>query len=480
MRILLTGVTGYIGKRLLPLLLKQGHEVICCTRDKKRFQTTNFHKNQLSIFEVDFLKPISLETAPQDFDIAFYLIHSMNSDPKSFDELERKSAQNFIHYIQKTSVKQIIYLSGIVNEISLSKHLFSRKQVEEILISSKVPVTTLRAGIIVGSGSSSFEIIRDLTEKLPFMVAPKWIKTQSQPIAVRNVIECLAGVMGNEQFFHQSYDIGGKEKLDYKELLLEYARIRNLKRYILTVPVLTPTLSSYWLYFVTAVNFSLARSLVDSMTINVLCRPNNLFKDLGIKPLTYAQAIENAFQRIEQNMVISSWKDALVSSNNHLELGEYVNVPQNGCYKDTQQVKIKHNTVNQVLDNVWNIGGKQGWYYATFLWKWRGYVDKLFGGVGLRRGRTNEYDINDGDALDFWRVIYADRENQRLLLLAEMKTPGEAWLEFKIIKDGDHYILQQEATFRPHGIMGRFYWAVMYPFHLLIFNKMAKRIEAFK
>ncbi len=479
MRILLTGVTGYIGKRLLPVLLQQGHEVICCIRDRKRFQKPAFHEDQLSTFEVDFLQDINLETAPKDFDIAFYLIHSMNADPNSFDELESKSAHNFIDYMKQTSVKQIIYLSGIVNEDSLSKHLSSRKNVEDILVSSRIPVTTLRAGIIVGSGSSSFEIIRDLTEKLPIMVAPKWLKTLSQPIAVRNVIECLSRIMGKEQFYHQSYDIGGEEKFNYKELLLEYARIRDLKRYIITIPVLTPTLSSYWLYFVTAVNFSLARSLVDSMSITVLCRPNKLFQELGIKPLSYEQAIKNAFQRIEQNMVVSSWKDALGSKHNHLELGEHVRVPKNGCYKDTQHVEIKHNSVNDVLNNIWNIGGKRGWYYATFLWKCRGYVDKLFGGVGLRRGRTNEGEINDGDALDFWRVIYADREDKRLLLLAEMKTPGDAWLEFKIIQQGGQYILQQEATFRPHGILGRLYWAMMYPFHLLIFNKMAHRIESF-
>lgn len=479
MKILLTGVTGYIGKRLLPILLEQGHDVICCTRDKNRFQIPEFHKNQLSVFEIDFLKPISIENAPLDFDVAYYLIHSMSSSSDSFDELESESAHNFVSFIQLTTAKQIIYLSGIVNENHLSKHLSSRKAVEEILIASKIPLITLRAGIIVGSGSSSFEIIRDLTEKLPFMVAPRWISTLSQPISVKNVIECLAGVMGKEKYNHQSFDIGGKEKLNYKELLLEYAKIRNLKRYIITVPVLTPKLSSYWLYFVTAVNFHLAKSLVDSMTVNVLCRPNNLFKELGITPLTYQEAIENAFQKIEQNMVVSSWKDAFSSSNKNFDLGEFIHVPQHGCLKNTQIIEFNKELKEQIIENIWNIGGTRGWYYATYLWKLRGYLDKAIGGVGLRRGKTNENEINAGDALDFWRVLYVSKKDKRLLLFAEMKTPGEAWLEFSIIEKNNNMYLKQEATFRPHGLLGRLYWAAMYPFHLLIFYKMAKKITTF-
>lgn len=230
----------------------------------------------------------------------------------------------------------------------------------------------------------------------------------------------------------------------------------------------------------TAVNFSLAKSLVDSMTINVLCKPNNLFKELNITPLTYQQAIENAFQKIEQNMVLSSWKDAFISSNIDVELGEFIHVPQHGCYKDTQIIPIKNkNSIENVINNIWNIGGARGWYYATSLWKLRGYLDKLIGGVGLRRGKTNENDINSGDALDFWRVIYAEKEEKRLLLFAEMKTPGEAWLEFSIIEKKGEFYLKQEATFRPHGLLGRLYWAAMYPFHLLIFHNMAKRIVSF-
>lgn len=480
MKILLTGVTGYIGKRLLPILLEQGHDVICCTRDKNRFQAPDFHKNQITVFEVDFLKPIQLDQIDSEIDIAFYLIHSMSSSSNSFEELESLSANNFVNFIQQTNTQQIIYLSGIINEENLSQHLSSRKEVEKILVNSSIPLTTLRAGIIVGSGSSSFEIIRDLTEKLPIMVAPRWLKTLSQPISVRNVIDALVGIIGKEQYYNQSYDIGGNEILDYKQILLEYARIRKLKRYIITVPVLTPKLSSYWLFFVTAVNFSLAKSLVDSMTINVLCKPNNLFKELNITPLTYQQAIENAFQKIEQNMVLSSWKDAFISSNIDVELGEFIHVPQHGCYKDTQIIPIKNkNSIENVINNIWNIGGARGWYYATSLWKLRGYLDKLIGGVGLRRGKTNENDINSGDALDFWRVIYAEKEEKRLLLFAEMKTPGEAWLEFSIIEKKGEFYLKQEATFRPHGLLGRLYWAAMYPFHLLIFHNMAKRIVSF-
>jgi uncharacterized protein YbjT (DUF2867 family) len=476
MKILLTGATGYIGKRLLPVLLELGHEVVCCVRDKKRFPTEGIYKSdRISLFEVDFTKELPSAKPIEDIDAAYYLVHSMSSKVKDFEKLEEISANNFVKLMKKTAVKQIIYLGGITNEEKLSKHLASRKKVEEILSKSGIPLTSLKAGIIVGSGSASFEIIRDLVEKLPVMITPKWVNTKHQPIAIRNVLEYLVGVLLNEETYHQSFDIGGPDILTYKEMLLQFAEVRGLKRYIFTVPVMTPRLSSYWLYFVTSTSYKLAVNLVESMRVPVVANDNRLEKMLGIKPIPYKEAVELAFQKIEQNNVISSWKDALVSSYTDNSLLEHINVPTYGCYIDRRVKEIK-GSVDKVLENIWSIGGERGWYYADWLWRIRGFLDKLVGGVGLRRGRTNQNNIYTGDALDFWRVLVADKENKRLLLYAEMKLPGEAWLEFKITnKDGKHF-LQQTATFRPKGLLGRLYWYLILPFHFFVFEGMAENI----
>ncbi|MGM0619816.1 MAG: NAD(P)H-binding protein, partial [Bacteroidota bacterium] len=257
-KILLTGTTGYIGQRLLPVLLEKGHEVVCCVRDKKRFDASKYNTPKLTVIEVDFLKKDTLGNIPEDIDAVYYLIHSMSSSSGDFEDLEKQSAENFKERIQQTKAKQVIYLSGIINEEKLSKHLSSRKQVEEILASGDFHLTTLRAAIIVGSGSASFEIIRDLVEKLPVMIAPRWLKTKSQPIAIRNVTEFLHGVLMNEETFDQNFDIGGPEVLSYNQMLMKFAKVRNLKRTIIQVPVMTPKLSSYWLYFVTSTSYKLA------------------------------------------------------------------------------------------------------------------------------------------------------------------------------------------------------------------------------
>ena len=311
MKVLLTGATGYIAKRLLPVLLENGHEVVCCVRDKSRFDQSKYHSSNLSVIQVDFLDESSLAEIPKDLDAAYYLIHSMSGAESSFEKLEAESARNFKTAIEQTRVRQVVYLSGIVNEKQLSRHLKSRKSVETILSgSSTFSLTTLRAGIIVGSGSASFEIIRDLVEKLPVMIAPRWLKTRCQPIAIRNVIEFLSGVLGLEDTWNKSYDIGGPDILTYKEMLLDFAEVRGLRRKIFIVPVMTPKLSSYWLYFVTATSYALAKNLVDSMKVEVVCEPNNLAEILHINPIPYKEAIRMAFDKIEQQQVLSSWSDA--------------------------------------------------------------------------------------------------------------------------------------------------------------------------
>ena len=480
MKILLTGATGYIGKRLLPVLIEQGHQVICCVRDKNRFPSDGIYKHpNVSLFEVDFLKEVSVSESIKDIDAAYYLIHSMSSNVKDFASLEDTSANNFIKLVKQTSVKQIIYLGGITNEEKLSKHLASRKRVEEILSKSGIPLTSIKAGIIVGSGSASFEIIRDLVEKLPIMITPKWLNTKHQPISIRNILEYLTGVLLKPETFNKSFDVGGPDVLSYKEMLLQFAEVRGLKRFIFTVPVMTPRLSSYWLYFVTSTSYMLAVNLVNSMKVEVVAKDNELEKMLGIKPITYKEAVQLAFQRIEQNNVISSWKDSLVSSYNDNSLLEHINVPTDGCFVDKREKEIT-TSVEQVLENIWSIGGERGWYYGDWLWHFRGFLDKLFGGVGLRRGRTNKNEIHTGDTLDFWRVLAADKHNKRLLLYAEMKLPGEAWLEFKIVEKSGKHFLQQTATFRPKGLLGRIYWYSVLPFHFFVFDGMAENIIKFK
>jgi len=473
MKILLTGVTGYIAKRLLPVLLENGHEVVCCVRDRKRFNQRRYAASGISVIEVDFLNSESLEQVPVDIDVAYYLIHSMSSESGDFESMEQICAANFKKCIEKTNARQVIYLSGISNAEELSKHLSSRKNVETVLSGSRFALTTLKAGIIVGSGSASFEIIRDLVEKLPVMITPRWLNTKCQPVAIRNVLEFLTGVIGKEETYNKSYDIGGPDILSYKDMLLRYAAIRRLKRRILVVPVMTPRLSSYWLYFVTATSYPLARNLVNSMKTEVICKPNNLASMLGINLIDYDTAIQLAFDKIEQNQVLSSWKDAQTSNLLSAGLSNLVEVPVNGCFKDIRTASLKNPDAS--LRKIWAIGGKTGWYYGTWLWQIRGLLDQFAGGVGMRRGRKSDTDIDAGDTLDFWRVLLADKEEKRLLLYAEMKLPGEAWLEFKI---DENNTLIQTATFRPLGILGRLYWYAVLPFHGFIFKGMIRKIAA--
>ena len=471
MKILLTGANGYIGMRLLPQLLALGHEVVCAVRDEKRLSVDKETRSRIDVIEVDFLDELKPNLFPKDIDVAYYLIHSMTSSLTDFDEKEALSAHMFNRYMADTDVKQVIYLSGIVNEEKLSKHLSSRKNVEDILYQGGFNLTVLRAGIIVGSGSSSFEIIRDICEKLPFMITPKWVLTKTQPIAIRDVMAFLTKVIGNKKTYNDSFDIGGPDVLTYKDMLKQYAKTRGFKNWIITVPVMTPKLSSYWLYFVTSTSYKLAMNLVDSMKMEVVAKDSRLEELLEIKTHSYAEAIQKAFIKIAQNHVISSWKDSVVSGRIKQDLKKYIRVPKYGVLRDEQKRKIVNEEA--VLQNIWKIGGDNGWYYGNWLWKIRGVIDKLFGGVGLLRGRTHPKKINSGDALDFWRVLLADKKEKRLLLFAEMRLPGEAWLEFRI---DENNVLHQTATFRPRGVRGRLYWYSMVPFHYFIFNGMIRNI----
>ena len=479
MKILLTGANGYIGKRLLPILLEKGHEVVCMVRDPRRFELEESLKEKVQVVKADLLNEASLDNLPLDIDAAYYLVHSMGSGGKNFYQAEARSAYHFIAYLNRTKAQHLIYLSGIAEGRHLSRHLASRTNVEQVLRTGRVPVTVLRASIIIGSGSASFEIIRDLVEKLPLMITPQWLNSKCQPISIRDVLFYLSEVLFCESCRNQTLDIGGPDILTYKEMLLKLAELRGLKRRIITLPVLTPKLSSYWLFFVTSTTFSLARKLVESLTTDTVVHDQRVQTLMPHQCLGYTEALQLAFSKIEQNSVVSSWTDALVNGPIKQNYMDFVQIPQNGVLTDKQVIPLDR-PAKEVVENIWRIGGKNGWYQTDWLWQVRGFLDKLVGGVGLRRGRRSPVDLKPGDTLDFWRVLLADKAGKRLLLYAEMKLPGEAWLQFRIFEENGNSYLEQLAAFRPRGLAGRLYWYAVLPFHFLIFGGMVRNIAHYR
>ncbi|MHC2990232.1 epimerase, partial [Pontibacter sp. HJ8] len=475
MKILLTGANGYIGKRLLPVLVEHKHEVVCLVRDPRRFVVADSLKEKVQVVKGDLLKPDTLEGLPKDIDAAYYLVHSMGAGNVDFMEAEHASAVHFVAYLNRTTARQIVYLSGIANDAQLSRHLASRLQVEDVLDRAKASLTVLRAAIIIGSGSASFEIIRDLVEKLPVMITPRWLYSRCQPIAIRDVVFYLTEVLDRPDCYGRRFEIGGPDVLTYKQMLEQLARFRNLKRRIYTLPILTPKLSSYWLYFVTSTSYFLARSLVESLRNDALVKDTTLQELIPHKCLSYESAVNLAFTKMEQNLVVSSWKDALVSGTILPDFMDFVQIPEHGVLTDRQKARFDRDP-EEVMNNILSIGGERGWYKTDFLWQLRGLLDKMVGGVGLQRGRRHAKDVIAGDTIDFWRVLAADRKGKRLLLYAEMKLPGEAWLQFKICTEADENYLEQLAVFRPDGLAGRLYWYSMLPFHFIIFKGMLRNI----
>ena len=479
MQVLVTGANGYIGLRLIPELLELGYSVIAMVRSKSRFPLHNFEswKQQLVVMEGDFLKPESLpssENLPK-IDAAYYLLHSMGAG-KNFPDQEKDCARNFIEWLRPVPVGQVVYLGGISPQGSeLSDHLESRAEVSRVLGTGKSPLTTLRASIIVGSGSASFEIIRDLAEKLPVMSTPKWTRTKCQPIAIRNVIDYLLGVIDptkKEHFFNGTYDIGGPDILTYQMMLEGYAGVRGLKRFILPVPFLSPKLSAYWLYFMTATSFPLARALVSSLHIETTCEESRIKELIPQELLSYQESIRLALSVVAQNRVPSVWFNSLASGKVDSRHLSNIQIPEHGVLQDNRETNLQA-TRQEIIDAVWSIGGKTGWPSMGWAWQLRGIIDKCVGGSGMRRGRRDAQELSTGDALDFWRVILADKEAGRLILFAEMKLPGEAWLEYTV----GSTTLKQRAVFRPRGLFGRLYWACTYPFHLIIFPRMLDQLS---
>jgi len=475
--VLVTGANGYIGTRLIHALGERGYRILAVVRNKNRLRADLVESlgDQLCIIEADFSSS-QLPEITEKIDAAYYLLHSMSAEG-DFMDAETQCASHFVSWIRPAGCQQIIYLGALlpqdVTDSLLSQHLKSREKVQNILQDSKIPLTTLRASIIVGSGSASFEMIRDLVEKLPVMITPKWVRTECQPISIRNIIYYLVGVIENDACKGQDYDVGGPEQVSYGDMLERYAKIRGLRRWIIPVPFFSPKLSSHWLHIFTATNYFLAKNLIDSLSMKTVCHDDRLTKIIPQELLTYDEAIERAFSKIAQNLVPSTWYDSLVSGSlSHDQLAN-VNVPEHGVFKDQRSSKIIV-VKTKCIDAIWSLGGKAGWPSMQWAWQIRGLMDKMLGGTGMRRGRRHPSELSNGDALDFWRVILADRERGRLILYAEMKLPGEAWLEYEIVGN----TLHQTATFRPKGLFGRLYWYVVYPMHLFIFPQMLKRLAS--
>lgn len=449
-------------------------------RNRVRFPSHQFaaflEDGRLRLVEGDMLEASSLPGVAGGVDAAFYLLHSMGTG-KEFEEKEERCARNFNEWVEGIGCGRVVYLGGLVPEGELSKHLRSRENVARILKEGSVPLTTFRASIIVGSGSASFEMIRDLVEKLPVMLTPRWAMTNCQPIAIRNVIGYLTGCLKEEGSIGKDLDIGGPEVLTYRILLEQYAAARGLNRLILSVPFLSPRLSAHWLHLVTSTTMTLAKTLIDSLSNETVCKGDEARELVPQKLLTYREAIEMAFARIAQNKVPSSWIDSLSSGRLHPEFLRSIRVPEHGVLTDLRVAELTAER-GEVVDAVWQIGGRNGWPSMDWAWKLRGWMDRAVGGAGVRRGRRSPENLNAGDALDFWRVILADRSSDeasaRLILFAEMKMPGEAWLEFEVT--GKQLI--QTATFRPRGWFGRLYWYLVLPFHFVLFPQMARRLAA--
>jgi len=471
--VLVTGVTGYIGGRLVPQLIEAGYRVRVLVRDRNRLQGRAWF-NQVEVVQADVLDAASLLTVMSGVTAAYYLIHSM-SGSVDFDQRDLQAARNFGDAARTNGVERIIYLGGLGDpQTDLSKHLRSRQQTGQALTESGVPVTEFRAAIVVGSGSVSFEMIRYLTERVPVMICPRWVFTQVQPIAIRDVLDYLVAALKTPESAGRIIEIGGSEVITYGDMMLGYARARGLHRWLLSVPVLTPRLSSYWVHLVTPIPASIARPLIDGLRNEVIVREAvalDLFPHL--KPKDYQSAVSLALADLEARHIETSWSDALVNSQG--DIVPVVLSTQEGMIIERRQqiVPAPGTTVFKMISR---LGGQTGWLFMNWAWVVRGWIDRLVGGVGLRRGRRDPEAIRIGDAIDFWRVE-AVEPDRRLLLRAEMKLPGRAWLQFEVQPfEGGQTRLVQTAFFAPKGLSGLAYWYLLYPIHRMIFAGMIRNL----
>ncbi len=466
--ILLTGATGYIGGRLLNALQEKEYSIRCLARKPEYLQ--NRVSSDIEIVGGDVLNPESLLPALENIDVAFYMIHSMGVS-KDFENMDRIGAQNFSRAAVENGIKRIIYLGGLGrDDEKLSPHLHSRQEVGKILRQSGVPTLEFRASIVIGAGSLSFELIRALVERLPVMITPRWVSVPAQPIYIDDLLDYLLAGIDLPLYQSQIVEIGGADQVSYGELMNEYARQRGLRRFMIPVPVLTPKLSSLWLGLVTPVYARVGRKLIDSIQHPTVVNDPAAQELFPIKPIGYRDAIAEALKE-DKDHFFNRWSDALSSGNTLRQWG--------GVRFGTRIVDTRSRLVDvppqQAFKPIQHIGGKTGWYYGNLLWKIRGWIDLLVGGIGLRRGRRDAEDIRVGDAIDFWRVEDFIH-NQRLRLMAEMKVPGRAWLEFQVKSHGDKTEIIQTAIFDPVGLGGWLYWYALYPAHYIIFVGMLRNI----
>ena len=477
-KILVTGASGYVGGRLVTALLADGADVRVFVRDANKAQSHSW-ANQVEIATGNASDFQSTKDALTGVHTAYYLLHSINLGP-NFDEIESAMARNFAKAAQSCGVSQIVYLGGINNDEKTSKHLTSRANTGKELATTSVPVLELRAGIIIGSGSASFEMLRHLTHRLPVMTTPKWVSNKTHPIAIRDVLWYLRNCAKLEKPVGGVFDIGGPEVLTYADMMQKFAKLSGLrKRLIIKVPVLTPKLSSLWIGFVTPVPTSLARPLVGSLISEVVADPKKSIDKLIPKPaeglIDVDGAVKLALSNVSSNTVSTRWSDATLPTAPWQKAQSDPEWAGEMLLKD-KKVRTTDASIKSLWEAIEEIGGENGWYGSDFLWYLRGLLDRMIGGVGLRRGRRDPIHLRVGDSLDFWRVESLVPE-QSLKLYAEMILPGKAWLEFRISKlpNGQSEVVQ-EASFSPRGLGGQLYWYAVLPFHSLVFPTMIRNL----
>ncbi len=473
--ILVTGATGYVGGRLVPRLLEAGYRVRLLVRGGAKRLADRPWQEDVEIIQGDVLKPDTLPPALAEVHAAYYLIHSMGGS-KEFRNRDRQAAENFSEAAAAAGVQQVIYLGGLGNqEQELSEHLQSRHETGEALRTGGVPVTEFRAGMVVGSGSLSFEMLRHLVERIPVMICPRWAFNETQPIAIRDVLSYLLAALETPASRGRIIEIGGPTVLTYADMLRRYAQIRNLPRLIIPVPVLSPFLSSYWVHWMTPVPVTIARPLIEGLLNDLVVTEDDAHEIFPtIEPMAYEEAVEFAVVRLDANDIETIWSDARASSQGDLP-AVYLTQEQGMLFE--RRERIVDASVETVFQVVAGIGGTRGWPSYNWLWGIRGLLDRLVGGVGMRRGRRHPDQLRVGDALDFWRVE-AVEPPELLLLRAEMKLPGDGWLRFRIRPDADtqQAHLVQTALFAPRGLSGLLYWYSVYPLHGFIFSTMIDRL----